>query len=668
MEKQRKTARVGVVIIDGKVGCETDWLDAFGVSWRLLPFGDLMHPARWQDLSLVCLPEQVRLDLVTLTNLATFFEQGGAIYAEGCRLADPPHEKIFKKIFGLVPSNDVLSATHERLLSRSTKHPLLHGWKPGTIMDAFENSFLKVEPCGGVALLHVGHFPGTYRAKAPKESFPALMAHQAGRGRSVYATFPFGGFLSRGFVPSLRWEEMARRILDFLGCAPKKQMVMPRAHATGFSYATAWVSTSQIKNKEQRTRCYRNAIRRNVEWFEKSGVLVKPDGSEGVYEAVDAHTGRLRYWLRTDCNVQSAFAFYLAGKLLRRPVLLKRSHRIWEYLLRNNYQDTRSRSLTRGFWTWSQPPQNQKFQIWVDDNSWAALVSFWFYRLTGEDAFRKRGMATIDAFLRFRHQKNGLHWASFSSNEVQRRGVDYFTKRPIPKGDYYSASTHFAGGIISSMAWAFSMTGERKYLDGAAEICRHVLTHVPRYQDVYYFSHTQADARLLLPLAILCRLHPSGKWEKPLNATIQRLASYLTPCGALQERHPLKKLPSTIDIPSVTRDGEPICDLLYSMNFALFNLWFTHGLTGHKDALSLFRRMADFLCRIQINSSNPRIHGGWARSFDYQAGEYYGSNADRGWGPYVMETGWTNSIITGALTMHELNFDVQTLLGSEKRI
>ena len=64
------------------------------------------------------------------------------------------------------------------------------------------------------------------------------------------------------------------------------------------------------------------------------------------------------------------------------------------------------------------------------------------------------------------------------------------------------------------------------------------------------------------------------------------------------------------------------------------------------------------LVRIQAESLNPMIDGGWMRGFDYALWEYYGSNADQFWTAYCMETGWSNAIIDIALALYLLDDSV----------
>jgi hypothetical protein len=43
------------------------------------------------------------------------------------------------------------------------------------------------------------------------------------------------------------------------------------------------------------------------------------------------------------------------------------------------------------------------------------------------------------------------------------------------------------------------------------------------------------------------------------------------------------------------------------------------------------------------------------RGFDYELWEYHGSSSDNGWGPWCVETGWTNALIAGTLGLRSLN-------------
>lgn len=77
--------------------------------------------------------------------------------------------------------------------------------------------------------------------------------------------------------------------------------------------------------------------------------------------------------------------------------------------------------------------------------------------------------------------------------------------------------------------------------------------------------------------------------------------------------------------------------------------------------------LADFLVRIQIRSeAHPELDGGWFRSFDYKKWDYWGSNADVGWGAWSIEVGWTQAWIPTVLAMRELSANLWDLTRNSK--
>ena len=107
--------------------------------------------------------------------------------------------------------------------------------------------------------------------------------------------------------------------------------------------------------------------------------------------------------------------------------------------------------------------------------------------------------------------------------------------------------------------------------------------------------------------------------------------------------------------PLIQENGDTICDLLYSSNFAFLGLHEAAAATGDSFYRDAEDKLARFLCRIQIQSqAHPELDGGWYRGFDYRRWEYWASNSDSGWGVWCTESGWTQSWITGVLAMRQL--------------
>ncbi len=138
-------------------------------------------------------------------------------------------------------------------------------------------------------------------------------------------------------------------------------------------------------------------------------------------------------------------------------------------------------------------------------------------------------------------------------------------------------------------------------------------------------------------------------------------------CGAIQEKMgdlEYGKYPSprsneeygTTEAALIQENGDPACDLVYTVNYAFIGLHEAAMATKDKYYQSAADKMADFLCRIQARSADqPYLEGCWLRGFDYDLWDYYGSSADIGWGAWSVESGWTNSWIGATFGLRMLD-------------
>ena len=117
----------------------------------------------------------------------------------------------------------------------------------------------------------------------------------------------------------------------------------------------------------------------------------------------------------------------------------------------------------------------------------------------------------------------------------------------------------------------------------------------------------------------------------------------------------------------IQQNGDPLCDLLYTSNFAFLGLNEAAAATGDKDCREAADRLAQFLCRIQVRSpAQPSLDGGWFRAFDFRRWEHWGSNSDAGWGPWSIESGWTVGEITAVLGMRQMHTSLWDLTKDSK--
>jgi len=108
----------------------------------------------------------------------------------------------------------------------------------------------------------------------------------------------------------------------------------------------------------------------------------------------------------------------------------------------------------------------------------------------------------------------------------------------------------------------------------------------------------------------------------------------------------------TAEASLIQANGDSVCDLLYTSNFAFLGLHEAAAATGDRYYNAAADRLAQFLCRIQIRSEeHPQLDGGWFRGFSPTMWDYWASNSDSGWGPWAIESGWTQAWITSVLGM-----------------
>ena len=114
-------------------------------------------------------------------------------------------------------------------------------------------------------------------------------------------------------------------------------------------------------------------------------------------------------------------------------------------------------------------------------------------------------------------------------------------------------------------------------------------------------------------------------------------------------------------------NGDCASDLLYTCNFTFLGLNEAFAATGDDQYKRMADKLADFLVRIQVRSEkHPGLDGGWFRAFDYSQWEYWGSNADSGWGAWSIETGWTQAWIPTVLALRELNENLWDISAKSK--
>jgi hypothetical protein len=402
-----------------------------------------------------------------------------------------------------------------------------------------------------------------------------------------------------------------------------------------------------------RKTAYRRALERNIRWFERSGALIKPDGTLGVTEWIsgpDLEGTRIAYATeqqfspeRADCLFQSGLAFWLYGKLTGST----RHRGVGVNLLKRIMDFQRLGRGDPGYGLWNT--RGRGGEAFQDDVSWATICSLAGYRYTKNKMFLDRGLISAQAELKAFGPDDHLRVP------LNARSEGWEDSAHIPMTEKVNEHPHIGGCVLSAWLYTYGMTGQPAYLEQSLPFLRDM---VAKFQGLgtYVISKTCEASRFLLPLALACAYSDDPEFRLALKDQADYLRSRMAPCGAIQEAGSnLQASLEGADLGLTHDNNDTISDQLYGTSFAAMNFWIAYKATGDIAYREDFFRVADYLVRIQAETPDPRTDGGWMRGFDYALWEYYGSNADLFWTAYCMETGWSNAIIDIALALYLLD-------------
>jgi len=513
----------------------------------------------------------------------------------------------------------------------------------------------------------------------PQTSQPVLFEYS--NGKALIATTKLSQFVTGRYAPHDAWPIIWDAILEWLtdGKPLPDLQFEPSVHAT-------YGPGEQMPPDHER-----QAVIRGVDWYRNARLLIHDDwkhkwdeaakwqdrvapapqlswptgdGSCGLLEGFNSRilfdgSQYVRWYIRADCNCESAMAFALRSLIDGDKNSKEIASNLLDYVYfkSNIQQDPRANpdSPSYGLLGWDTRP-NGVVIYYGDDNARAFLGTMAAAASLKSDRWDESLLKGIIANFRTTGRKG------FRGNNHQDASLQSSGWEPHFTSNRTNYAPHFESWIWATYLWLYDKTGYEPLL----ERTRTAITLMMKaYPDQWHWTNgiQQERARIILPLAWLVRVDDTPQHRKWLRFMAEELLDKQDPCGAIREEigtkgHGSYGPPRSNDdygrheATLLQKNGDPVCDLLYTTNFAFLALHEAVSATGDPFYKHAEDKLAEFLCRIQVRSqTKPEFDGAWFRAFEYDRWDYWASNADIGWGTWSTETGWTQGWIASVMAL-----------------
>ena len=481
----------------------------------------------------------------------------------------------------------------------------------------------------------------------PEKHYPILFQHPE-YPHIMISTTPLSNFIEGRFAPLADWKIVMEKLNAWLG--NKEKIEYSPAVYPAFNVDEKLPNDAEMK-----------AFNVNAEWF-NNNIFFEQADKIGVFEGYVSGiqpSGKqsLRPSTRCDCTGEAAMIPALDWTINKNFPARKTTLQIMNGLFRGGkLADTDPKSPTYGgLYFYENLPA-----FYADDNCRASIGCILASELSGNLDYSENILRCLLSILRttgpqgFRvgrldnpaSFKNGKTWLDYQNE-------DYVEYRP-----------HYQAYMWAGFLQAHVLTGHQEFLDKTKCAIRMTMKVFPKL--VWTNGITQEYARLLLPLAFLVQVEDTSEHRFWLRTVATTLLDNMAECGAIREmmgdleygRYPAPRSNEeygTTEAALIQQNGDPACDLVYTVNYAFIGLHEASMATGDSFYIDAENKLADFLCRIQVKSKSQNyLDGCWMRGFDYELWEYYGSSADNGWGAWCVESGWTNTWIAATFALRQL--------------
>ena len=385
-------------------------------------------------------------------------------------------------------------------------------------------------------------------------------------------------------------------------------------------------------------------LKRNLEWFRNSGVMVPEDGTWGMGERVvvtrnnEALERTLRAFTaathfdgycilehrRADCNFEAALLFREAAEFAGEEWKDLAENLLYYLYCRSGLWMTGVGGVPKSVWQWSHI--THYLAVYFDDNAWCLLISL-AMGLQDPALDQRFGMvAKAEALADRMVQAMRRTFQCYKDDDPEN------WRDPAPNGWagnlFYP---HWGSLAVMALAAAYSRFPKKEY---AIEI--------RRYCEFVHEKRNDWDVSELCYAVLGAAFAVKFMGDEFYREHLDELGSILL----------ARRVPETGNFPSEHAAETPVgpekVDTIYTVNWALLAMQCLRRLTGKEEYIAAEEDLLALMVKIQDNAPEKQFSGCWRGMYDLTTGSWGGGDCYEG-GAASIYTGWTNAPISLAI-------------------
>lgn len=397
------------------------------------------------------------------------------------------------------------------------------------------------------------------------------------------------------------------------------------------------------------------SVNKAIDWLTH---IVSENGNKGVFEgyATDIFANgqqKFNAVRRADCIGEVSLALLLHDQWNKKTEFESVVLNLQQFMYKNYV--SREDDIYYGMMRWTDEAWGVCYQ---DDVARAIIPTMLHFIYTGNN----QHVEDIEAILQFLIQTTGNDGTRAFRTDNKDLNETRILELHNEPGNL--ASAHYNAYYYAALCLAYGITRNRQFLDVAISGIDTLMSIYPN--TVREQSETQEYCRLILPLSWMYSATGDSKYKNWLYQVTHDLQRFKHSSGGYLEwdtgytaamRHAVGEGESSL----LAQNGDPVVDLLYSNNWLPVAFIQAYFATDDLYFYDLWKESSQFMIQAQIHSSDQQIDGAWARAFDVEKQEVFGSPADFGWGPWAIESGWTVAEIASGLMMGMMSEELKVV-------